>query len=51
MKTQENRFQSLIKGIEQKQAERLALHSKSFDYELQKLRDVAKERHDIFVEK
>ncbi|CAH1441056.1 unnamed protein product [Lactuca virosa] len=27
-----------------------AVHSKSFDYEIQKLRGVAKERHDIFFE-
>ncbi|CAI9259194.1 unnamed protein product [Lactuca saligna] len=33
-----------------KQEERLAIHSKSFDYEIQKLRDISKERHELFVE-
>ncbi|CAH1416916.1 unnamed protein product [Lactuca virosa] len=50
LKAQEIRFLSLVEGIEQKQAERLVIHSKSFDYEIQKLCDVAKERHDLFVE-
>ncbi|CAH1432790.1 unnamed protein product [Lactuca virosa] len=50
MKAQENRFRNLIEGIEQKQAEKLVFHSKCYDYEIQKLRDVAKERHELFIE-
>ncbi|CAI9288672.1 unnamed protein product [Lactuca saligna] len=30
-------------------SERLVFYSKSYDYEIQKLRDVAKERHELFV--
>ncbi|CAH1437980.1 unnamed protein product [Lactuca virosa] len=50
LKPQENSFRSLVEGIEHKQAENLAIQSKSFDYEIQKLRDIAKERHELFVE-
>ncbi|CAI9272160.1 unnamed protein product [Lactuca saligna] len=31
-------------------SERLAFHSKRYDYKIQKLRDVEKERHELFVE-
>ncbi|CAH1453256.1 unnamed protein product [Lactuca virosa] len=34
-----------------KQAERLAFHSKSFDYEIQILHDDAKARHALFMKK
>lgn len=50
LKSQENRFRSMVEGIEQKQVERSDLHSKSFDYEIQKLHNVAKECHELFVE-
>ncbi|CAH1421301.1 unnamed protein product [Lactuca virosa] len=50
LKSRENCFRSLVESLEQKQVERLVVHSKSFDYEIQKLCDVAKERHDIFIE-
>ena len=50
LKSQEDRFQSLVEGIEKKQAKRLVAHSKRFNYAIQKHRDVAKERYDIFVE-
>lgn len=29
----------------------MAIHSKSFDYEIQKFHDVAKESHELFIEK
>lgn len=50
LKSQENFFRSLVESIELKQVQRLVVHSKSFDYEIQKLPDVAKEHHDIFFE-
>ncbi|CAH1433898.1 unnamed protein product [Lactuca virosa] len=50
LKSQENRFQSFVESIEQKQAEGFAIHSKSFDYEIQKLHYIAKERHENFVD-
>lgn len=34
LKSQENRFRSLEESIEQKQFERLALYSKSFEYDI-----------------
>lgn len=40
----------MIKGTEQKLAKRLVFHSESFDYEIRNLRDVSKERHDLFIE-
>ena len=49
MKAQENQFRKLLEGIKQKQAERLVFHSKSYDHEIQNLRDSAKEHHEIFV--
>ncbi|CAI9268460.1 unnamed protein product [Lactuca saligna] len=48
LKNQENCFRSLVEIIKRKQAEKLAVHSKSFDYEIQKLRDIAKKFHEIF---
>ncbi|CAH1447301.1 unnamed protein product [Lactuca virosa] len=50
LRSQENHFRSLVESLEQKKVESLVVHSKRFDYEIQKLRDVAKEHHDIFVE-
>ncbi|CAI9261635.1 unnamed protein product [Lactuca saligna] len=38
-------------GIKKKQAERLAFHSKSFNYEILKLHDDAKVQHTLFMEK
>lgn len=49
-KSQENRLQSLVKISDQKQVERLVVHSKSFNYKIQKLRDVANERHYLIME-
>ncbi|CAI9298410.1 unnamed protein product [Lactuca saligna] len=34
----------------QKQVERLVFHSKSYDYEIQKLCNVAKERHELSID-
>ncbi|CAH1449341.1 unnamed protein product [Lactuca virosa] len=51
LKSQESRLRNLIEVVEPKQEERLVTHSKSFYYEIQKLRDVAQERHEFFMEK
>lgn len=48
MKAQENRFRNLVEGIEQKQAERVAFHSKSYGYEILKI--VSQEHHEVFFE-
>ncbi|CAI9261307.1 unnamed protein product [Lactuca saligna] len=50
LKSHENRLCSLVESFEQKQIEQMNFHSKSFEYEIQKLRDVSKERHDLFLE-
>ncbi|CAI9268870.1 unnamed protein product [Lactuca saligna] len=46
----DDEIMDLVEGIEHKQFERLALHSKSFDYEIHKFRNGTKERHELFVE-
>ncbi|CAI9260873.1 unnamed protein product [Lactuca saligna] len=40
----------LVESIELKLVEQLNVHSKSFEFKIQKLRDVTKERHDLFME-
>ncbi|CAH1419795.1 unnamed protein product [Lactuca virosa] len=40
----------MVESLEEKQVEWSRVHSKSFEYEIQKLHDGPKERHDIFVE-
>ncbi|CAI9289560.1 unnamed protein product [Lactuca saligna] len=50
MKAQESQLRNLIADIEQKQAELLAFHSKTYDYKIQSLHDNDKARHDIFME-
>ncbi|CAI9281812.1 unnamed protein product [Lactuca saligna] len=47
---QENGFRIMFDGIKQKKAEKLEVHSKSFKYENQKLRDITKEHLELFVE-
>ncbi|CAH1440244.1 unnamed protein product [Lactuca virosa] len=49
--TQENHLRSLVESIEKQQVERPEVHAKCFEYDIQKPRDVAKEHHDLFVEK
>ncbi|CAI9290329.1 unnamed protein product [Lactuca saligna] len=43
-------IQTYIGGIEKQQVERLEVHARNFEYEIQKLRDVSKEFHELFVE-
>lgn len=50
LNSQENRFRSLVENIKKKLVERLKVHDNSFEYEIKKLRDVAKERRELFVE-
>ncbi|CAI9293078.1 unnamed protein product [Lactuca saligna] len=50
IKSQESCLQNLIEGIEKKQVERLAFHSRSYDYEIHKFCDAAKARHELFME-
>ncbi|CAI9266517.1 unnamed protein product [Lactuca saligna] len=50
LKSQDNCLCTLVECIKEKQVEWLYAHSKNFEYEIQKLRDVAKERHDVFIE-
>lgn len=49
LKSRENRLSTLIASVEEKHVERLNIHSKIFEYEIQKLHDVDKECHDIFI--
>lgn len=39
-----------MEKIERQQAERLKIHADKFEYEVKKLRDVAKKRYEISVE-
>ncbi|CAH1453127.1 unnamed protein product [Lactuca virosa] len=48
---QESCLRDLNEGIENKQAEIMAFHSKIYDSEVQQLRDVAQERHALLMEK
>lgn len=50
LKSQEHRLKMTMDQIEQKHEEFLKLHVENFQYEVTKLRDVAKECHLIFVE-
>ncbi|CAI9294638.1 unnamed protein product [Lactuca saligna] len=40
----------IMSSIEKQQVERLEFHAKCFEYDIQKLHDVAKEHHELFVE-
>ncbi|CAI9285896.1 unnamed protein product [Lactuca saligna] len=40
----------MVENIEKQQVERLKIHDDKFEYEVKKLCDVAKERHEILVE-
>lgn len=40
----------MFKSLKQKEVKQLVVHSKSFGYEIQKLSDVTKERHYIFID-
>lgn len=57
LKSQESHLRSMVENIEKQQAERLKIHAErlkiraeKFEYQIKKLRDVAKERHEILVE-
>lgn len=47
LKAQDSHLQNLIKGDHKKQVERLAFHSKSFNYEIQNLCDDAKAQNAL----
>ncbi|CAI9285963.1 unnamed protein product [Lactuca saligna] len=40
----------MMENVEKQQAEWLKIHAENFEYEIKKLRAVAKERHEIFVD-
>ena len=50
LNSQENWLKLCMEKIEQQHDERLKHHARTFEYEVTKLRDVAKERHEFFVE-
>ncbi|CAI9285895.1 unnamed protein product [Lactuca saligna] len=50
LKSQESHLRSMVENIEKQQVERLKIHDDKFEYEVKKLCDVAKERHEILVE-
>ncbi|CAI9263245.1 unnamed protein product [Lactuca saligna] len=50
LKTHENRLKLDMEKIERQHEDRLKLHARNFEYEVQKLRSVAKECHILFVE-
>ncbi|CAI9298233.1 unnamed protein product [Lactuca saligna] len=51
LKSRDNRLRILLENIEKQQVERPEVHANRFDYEIQKLSDVAKEYHELFFEK
>lgn len=50
LKSQKNRLRSLVESLEKSQVKRLNVQYKSFEYKIQKIYDVSKECHDLFVE-
>lgn len=50
LKSQENRLRSMVENIEKKYVERLEVHAKHSEYDFQKLVDVSKECHEVFIE-
>lgn len=48
LKSQESHMKTFIENIDKRYEERMTNQSKSFDHEIYKLHDVAKERHQLF---
>lgn len=50
LKSQEHRLKLAMEKFERQHEDRLNLHAWNFEYEVQKLQDVAKEHRELFVE-
>ncbi|CAI9267456.1 unnamed protein product [Lactuca saligna] len=50
LKSQENRLKLAMEKIEKQHGDRLKDHACNFENEVTKLHDIAKERHEIFLE-